>query len=375
MKANMVLTTINHPFLLSGYYKNFKKYGHLNDIKVIVIPDKKTPKSIYNYCNKLRNKGLKIECPTLNQQEEFLNKIKFPLSIIPYNSDNRRNIGYLMALRKGSDFIISIDDDNFCCEDEDFYYDHSIVSRNNVRCEVINNKNTRWYNICDLLILNREGSIYPRGFPYFARHEKNTLSSEKLYLDIHMNAGLWLKDPDVDGITWLVNPAKTTEFKNSSLVLGRDAWSPINTQNTSMRRDVLASYYFVKMGYPLAGIPIDRYGDIFSGYFSQACIRHLGGSIRVGSPVAIHKRNTHNHMKDAYNEWACIMVLEDLLQWLPEAKLEGNNYADAYESLSYAVEEIVESFNGIIWNDATRAYFHQIAFYMRKWASCCRQFL
>ena len=88
------------------------------------------------------------------------------------------------------------------------------------------------------------------------------------------------------------------------------------------------------MGYPLAGMPIDRYGDIFSGYFSQACVRHLGYNIRVGSPIADHRRNSHNYMRDAANEFACIWVLEDITQWLVEAKLEGSNYGDVYASLA-----------------------------------------
>jgi hypothetical protein len=38
------------------------------------------------------------------------------------------------------------------------------------------------------------------------------------------------------------------------------------------------------------GIPIDRDGDIFSGYFVQTCARHLGYSIRVGTPLSNHKK-------------------------------------------------------------------------------------
>ena len=58
------------------------------------------------------------------------------------------------------------------------------------------------------------------------------------------------------------------------------------------------------MGYEIGGIAIDRYGDIFSGYFVQACARHLGGAIRVGTPVAEHRRNAHSYLQDATREWA-----------------------------------------------------------------------
>src|SRR3712207_9514532 len=80
-------------------------------------------------------------------------------------------------------------------------------------------------------------------------------------------------------ITWLGAPVRSRSFKphnGGSIFLGDDTWSPINTQNTGLHRDLTVTYYFVRMGYPLAGLPIDRYGDIFSGYLSQACVKHMG---------------------------------------------------------------------------------------------------
>ncbi len=371
LKASIVLTTIFDPVVLEEYYKNFKDNDHLEEVQVYLIPDLRTPSEAFKRCENLSKKGLKITCPTIQEQEVFLAKIGLPSIFIPYNSDNRRNIGYLMAFSDGSDFIISIDDDNYPRHDEDFFAQHSVVCNNKIEASIVNT-DTNWFNICSMLELDRLGTTYPRGFPYFARHKVSNETFHTAEVNIHMNAGLWLIDPDVDGISWLVAPAHTISFKGKSLVLGNKAWSPINTQNTSMRRDVIPSYYFVRMNYPLAGIPIDRYGDIFSGYFSQACVRHVNGSIRVGTPLTDHKRNSHNYMKDAANEWACIMVLEDILSWLPEAKLSGTSYIEAYESLSYLLEDAVESFKGQIWTDATRGYFHQMAYYIRRWIKTCK---
>jgi hypothetical protein len=166
-----------------------------------------------------------------------------------------------------------------------------------------------------------------------------------------------------------------TGFSGNSLVLGRNSWAPVNTQNTALRRDVIPSYYFIRMGYPISGAAIDRYGDIFSGYFAQACARHLGGAVRFGTPLVEHKRNSHNYMKDAGREWACIVLLEDILPWLHDAKLEGQTYVAAYESLSHLLEDAVETFQGPMWSDAARGYFHQVAFHMRAWLKGCRTIL
>jgi hypothetical protein len=170
----------------------------------------------------------------------------------------------------------------------------------------------------------------------------------------------------------MVNPVHTTGWNGKSVVLGPKTWSPINTQNTALRRDAIAAYYFLKMGYPLGGGAIDRYGDIFSGFFVEACAHNLGHGLRFGSPIALHKRNSHNYIKDAHQELTCIVVLEDILAWLHDAKLEGKTYAETYESLSHKIEDAVESFGTFGWNDSARAYFHQMGFYMRTWLKACR---
>ncbi len=112
---------------------------------------------------------------------------------------------------------------------------------------------------------------------------------------------------------------------------------------------------------------------IFSpGYFSQACVRALGNSVRVGSPIATHARNSHNYLHDATQEMACICVLEDLLPWLHELILSGEDHAELYCSLADQLEAAVEKFSGFIWTGETRAFFHQTAGMMRQWAKVCQ---
>lgn len=371
LTSSLVLTTVGTPVLLDAYFENLKKYDHIAQTNVFVIPDKKSSRTTFEYCEALRRKGMKIVCPGIEEQEVFLDKVAFEPSLVPYNSDNRRNVGYLMALETGSDFVISIDDDNFCEPNEDIFEEHSIVCMGAKSHEIVSTE-TGWFNICSLLSFDPPVATYARGFPYFARHKIESKSLAAGKAEVHINAGLWTLDPDVDAISWLVNPCKANGFLGSSVVLGREIWSPINTQNTAVRRDAILPYYFVRMGYPIAGMNIDRYGDIFSGYFAEACAKHLNGAIRVGTPVAKHVRNTHNYMNDAVNEFACIMVLEDLLPWLSTLKLSGTCYYDAYLSLGYCLEHYAEKANGKIWNDATRGYFHQMAYCMRMWANSCK---
>jgi len=63
-KATLVLTTINDPALLDGYYANFEAYDRLGQIRIIVIPDRKTPPAAYERCASLRRRGMEIVCPS-----------------------------------------------------------------------------------------------------------------------------------------------------------------------------------------------------------------------------------------------------------------------------------------------------------------------
>ncbi len=370
--ATVVVTTIFEAEALDGYCENFRRFGHLDQVEVIIIPDRKTPAETFERARRLNSQGMKTRCPGLEEQEQYLRRIGFPPELIPYDSDNRRNVGFLMALGSGRDFLISIDDDNYAVAGEDAFAAHSVV------CEagrewVETSSPTGFFNICELLEFERPLPIYARGYPYFARNKGEVANRRTEAAEIHVNAGLWTIDPDIDGMTWLVANPRVTGFKGESVVLARDTWSPINTQNTALRREAIAAYYFVKMRYPVAGMPIDRFGDIFSGYLVQACAKHLGGAVRAGTPVAEHRRNSHDYMKDAAHEMGCIMALEDLLPWLSEVHLSGSTYAEAYASLSHAIEDAVEHMRGFIWTDSTRAYFHQMGSCMRAWLSACQR--
>ena len=178
LKAAMVLTTIADPALLEDYHANFLTHHHLEQIRIIVIPDRKTPPSIFDRCASLAKKGLSVCCPTLQEQESFLQKIGFDPEQIPYDSDNRRNVGYLMALEEPIDFLISIDDDNLCPSQEDFFREHSVVCGNKEDTCVVETSGG-WFNICSLMTVEPNISVYARGFPYFARRQEQKVQKHQ----------------------------------------------------------------------------------------------------------------------------------------------------------------------------------------------------
>lgn len=365
----LVTTTIGSGQFLDAYVDNFHRCGELEQVTIIVIPDRKTPPALFEQCHRLTERGAQVICPSLSEQEAYLAKLQLDRLIL-YDSDHRRNVGFLMALDNGCDFLISIDDDNICRPDSHFLAEHAVVCRGETAFETVDST-TGWFNICDLMDVQPE-TVYPRGFPYRFRRQDPTLRCRPDTGQIHLNGGLWLGEPDLDGITWLANPARAVSFGGRSIVLGSKTWSPINTQNTALHRGAIAAFYFLRMGYRIAGMRIDRYGDIFSGYFCQACVRRLGYRVRIGTPVVDHIRNKHDYLRDLTNELGCIWVLEDMAEWLRSYELQGSTYVETYLCLADALEDATEKFRGFIWDDATRAYFHQVAYDMRIWIKAVR---
>ena len=365
-KASIVVTTIFEPNFLTGYIENIERYGRADQVDVIVIPDRKTPPSVRECCNYFRSRGYAVTCPSIEAQDVFLSKFSNLRERIPYDSDNRRNVGFLMALDQGAEVLISIDDDNYCLPDTDFVGEHSVVGTSCTAPEITSDDG--WFNIATRLKGEPTVEIYPRGFPYFARHRRRKIGLRQPVLKrVTINAGLWLKDPDVDAITRLALAPCISTADTQSVFLGPEVWSPINSQNTGIARNSVAAYYYVRMGHSLSGMSIDRYGDILSGYFVQKCAKVRGDTIRIGGPIAEHQRTPHNPFKDLYNELGGMVIIEELLPWLMEVQIARSSYAEAYLSLADQIEAQAGNFSGFVWDQGGRDFLASTAANMRAW--------
>jgi len=364
-RTAIVVTTIFEPRFIDGYLANIDRHGRRDSVDLIVIIDRKTPPSVAQACADAQARGFRVECPTLDEQESFLAKFPSMKERVPYNSDNRRNVGFLMALDRGAELLISIDDDNYCLDDSDFAGEHAVVGEEIEADE--SESSDGWFNIGTLLTTASSEEIYPRGFPYFARKKPRDLATAKRRARVAMNAGLWLTDPDVDAISRIAIAPRVTDANPSAHFLGAKTWSPINTQNTAIARDAIAAYYYVRMGFNVGGLSIDRYGDILSGYLCQACVKARGEAIRIGSPVADHRRTPHNLFKDLYHELAGVVLLDDLLPWLTEAKLSGSTYSELYAHLADELDARSSAYHGFIWDQGGDAFLRDTAQHMRAW--------
>jgi len=375
----IVVTTIFEPKWLQGYLDNLRAHGREKDTALYIIIDRKTPPTVAEAARDAVKKGFRVECPTLDEQVGYLARLGFADTFVPWNTDNRRNIGFLMALEQGCEMLISIDDDNYCLAGSDFVGEHAIAGSTVEQArEAEYVGGAPWFNICDLLKVDGDPRIHARGFPYKARKEEPARAREPSAQDrarrIAINAGLWTDDPDVDALTRLSIAPHVAADRGRAVILAPETWSPINTQNTALTRAAVAAYYYVRMGFPLQGLKIDRFGDILSGYFVQKCAKHLGECVRLGSPTAAHHRTQHNLFKDLYHELAGVVLIEELLPWLQELRLSGGDYATSYAALADAIDAQREQFRGFVWDDGGREFLKDTAACMRTWLQVIRKF-
>ncbi len=374
---HIVFTTINYPTVINNLYDNIQRYDHLHQVKLWVIGDNKTPSECRQLAEATTEKGLETVYLGIEEQDEWGKRCNDFYSRIPYNNETRRNIGYLCALEDKCEIMISIDDDNFPVDDCDFIGSHSKTGQswNNS----IIREETGFHNVCEYLEFQPSRAIYPRGYPFRLRGQKNEsqfIPSEP-DMRIGVTAGLWLLDPDIDATTWLNGRVSGIRYQGEALqVLAQNTWTPINTQNTSIVRELIPAFLCIPMGWPVPGGSIQRYGDIWGGYFLQSLMQNTTYLAAFGDPIVEHRRNPHDYIDDLrYEYWG--MILTD---WLLE--LLKSRFSPKSPVIAERVQELAEFLKNTAIPELPAWCPDEIAGFLtwtegnlRTWGKACQQFL
>jgi hypothetical protein len=313
--CHIVFTTINHPSILNDLHANIARHGHLEDVKIWVVGDKKTPATAADLAEQVTRKGLETVYFDVDQQDRWGKRFSY-YERIPYNTDGRRVFGYMRALEEDCRVMLAIDDDNFPTDD-DFIARH-MVSGQRWSQPVLKEK-TQFHNICEYLDFQPQRSVFPRGFPFRLRGHVNEPEqiAAPANATIGVTEGLWLDEPDVDATTWINGKVKGVGYHGPDLfVLEQGTWSPINTQNTSVVRELIPAFFYVTMTWPVPGGKIDRYGDIWGGYILLALMQGTKYHCAFGRPLVDHRRNPHNYVDDLRFEFWGMILTDWLLEHL-----------------------------------------------------------
>lgn len=371
--VHIVFTTINEPKILENLYANISQYGHLDEVKVWVIGDRKTPATAWRLAREVSQKGLETEFVDIEEQDRWGSR--FPLyECIPYNTDGRRILGYLRALDEGCSVLVSIDDDNFPTNDDLIGFHKSTGS--NWEGSLLSEPGG-FHNICEHLRIDLGRVVYPRGFPFNLRDKTNRALEVpgNRNVRIGVREGLWVGDPDVDATTWLNGKLNGSEyFGPDTFVLHQSTWCPINTQNTSVIRQLIPAFIFVIMGFNVPGGKIDRYGDIWGGYFLLALMRGTEYHTAFGRPIVDHRRNPHNYVDDLRHEFWGIVLTDWLLNALQsEFSPVSNQVVPRVYELAEFIEVRAENSLPTWCPNEVQEFLRYTSKRIKLWASACEQ--
>jgi hypothetical protein len=295
MKTSLVLTTIYKP---NKNIITFSKQSKKLKWDFIVIGDKKTPdnfKITYgNYFNYAKQK-----------------KIGLNFSIkCPANNYARKNIGYLLAIKNGSEVIIETDDDN--CPKKNFFSKKSYVHK----VPYVMNKS--WVNIYDVFKKNKKINVWPRGLPLDELFiNKIKLGNNKKNI-FYLQQGVCEGNPDVDAIYRLLNKKINISFRSFKVNLG-NALSTFNSQNTIWFKPI----------FPLLYLPVTcsmRCTDIWRSLVALKILQFNNNKILFFGTTMFQKRNIHDLNNDFKDEVPMYLNNKNIFNSLSNLKLIKGDY-------------------------------------------------
>lgn len=366
MKTTIVTTTIYVPRALERYAENARFYGH-QDVNFIVVGDKKTPVETRAFCDSITARYYRCEYLDIEDQQAYLEPYPDLWRHLPFNCIQRRDIGLLKAWADGADVVITIDDDNWMLN-HDFVRLHGVVG---TQPELpAYDSSSGWFNVCSMLEEAHGTGFYHRGFPRAERWKEAEAftSVAPLRRRVAVNAGLWLDDPDIDAMTRLERPIVVRGIRENApqrFALHPGTWSPFNSQNTALAREVIAAYFLS----PCVG----RYDDIWPSYIVTRIANHLGDVIAYGLPLLRQKRNEHSLWKDLDDERIGMLLSDEFCATLRAIALRGTTYAECYRELAEKLPGVWTP--GAKWTDAMRQAREGLLEGMAVWSAVFRSLL
>lgn len=310
-KKALIITSIandRHPVL-----KQFAGECKTRDIPFILIGDTKSPAAF------------QLEgCDFWSVERQLT--LPFELAAItPVRHYSRKNLGYLVAIRNGAAELVETDDDNIprkefwqpkAREVESFGFEH-----------------TGWVNVYHYFT---KQMIWPRGYPLEELQKKQTALADLKYEAVNcpIQQGLADENPDVDAVYRLTYPLPLNFEIKTQLALGRNAWSPFNSQNT----------YWFREAFPLMYLPSYcsfRMTDIWRSYVAQRIAWECGWNILYHEPTVWQERNEHNLMKDFEDEIPGYTNNLNICKVLQELKLKPGQ-ENIYDNMRTCYQQLTD---------------------------------
>ena len=276
-----------------------KKFITFSDWKLYIVGDLKTPHEQYIELDK-EHKHVFYMTP--EYQESNFKEIS---DIIGWNSIQRRNIGFLQALKDGAEIIASIDDDNIPFDN----WGSNILIGKEVSVYYYDTEDIAF----DPIGVTNYKHLWHRGFPIqnlYKRNNNHKITLKKIIPDIQ--ADFWNGDPDIDAVCRLEHKPMCF-FDDKYFPLASNTFSPFNSQNTFFSREAMKKYLVIP--YPGVG----RMDDIWPSYYIQS----LGFKVIYNNATVFQDRNIQDLTKNLTMEYIGYENTSKLLEVL---KKSNKNY-------------------------------------------------
>lgn len=253
-------------------------------------------------------------------------QLKMPFSLAkstPTRHYSRKNLGYLMAAKNGCEEILETDDDNIPAK--------GFWRERNREEQAAAFENTGWMNVYDHFTATK---IWPRGLPLEELQRERETERERRTVVCPIQQGLADENPDVDAVYRLTYPLPVRFEKKARLALGRNAWSPFNSQNT----------YWFREAFPLMYLPSFcsfRATDIWRSYVAQRVAWECGWSILYHEPTVTQERNEHSLLKDFEDELPVYLQSAKIARELQDLSLQSGTGA-IFSNLQTCYAKMVE---------------------------------
>tara|TARA_X000000950_G_scaffold289548_1_gene415434 strand:- start:686 stop:1687 length:1002 start_codon:yes stop_codon:yes gene_type:complete len=325
MKGSIVLTTINKPNI---NIKKLTKLSKKNKFDLIIIGDLKTPNEF-----KL-NHGFYFD---IYKQK----KLKFDFAKkCPVNSYARKNIGYLISFKNGSETIIETDDDN--------YPKDNFLKFLKLEHTVYEVKEKSWVNVYFKFLTNKI-EIWPRGLPLDKIDTLPNFKIKKIKKNFFLKQGVCEGNPDVDAIYRIMNENINIKFKDNYKFSLGNAFCPINSQNTIWSKKI----------FPLMYLPITctmRATDIWRGMVALNIMQNDNQTALFFGTTMFQNRNIHNLSKDLKDEIPEFKNIHKAYKILKNLKLKkgSKNYS----------QNLIKSYEALIKN---RIFKKKEMYFLKSW--------
>lgn len=219
----------------------------------------------------------------------------------------RKNLGYLLAIRRQAEVIQETDDDNFPLA--------AFWEARSPMLPAARVQDAGWCNVYRYFTGQR---IWPRGFPLDRVDEappaRSTLRQGRCHAPIQQ--GLADANPDVDAVYRLLFPLPVTFRRRKAVALVGKTYCPFNSQNTT----------WFPPAFPLLYLPAFcsfRMTDIWRSFVAQRICRENDWAVCFHSATVYQERNAHVLLRDFKDEVEGYLHNAALMELLDGLALQG----------------------------------------------------